>query len=333
MQFFLALFEPLFVYRWRTIAEIVINSLVACATVLSVGFFQQILANIEAGLPYDANYPILWIITAIVTIPGLIRLIFYKNEPRLFVITNQYLTRKYLSKFVIMDNETIALMGTGKLLTVMKGGIDIWTDQLWQLYYHAFPQLIAYVISLILIARIEPWLLVPAGIFTILEIVFIWWTNARTHRYRVLVRQFQDDMMRQWTRVIMEKFPILKYDRTESEIRVTEHLWNRIFETDGHKKGFFLSLLKTGTETILDLAKVAFFVAIGWFGWVHHLSVSEIAITLVLANFLSRYAMRANEYYRGFTSASEKIAKTIEFYEQTPIMAELDSGNEFHYEQ
>jgi ABC-type multidrug transport system fused ATPase/permease subunit len=331
MTFFRSLVEPLIAYRWRLLGELGINSLLACAPVLSVGIFQLILANIEHGVPYPENYPLLAGIAALVTIPGLIRLAFYHNEPLLFVRTNQYLTRKYLSRFVIMDNEEISRMGTGKLLAIMKGGIDIWTDALWQVYYHALPQLVAYFVALALIARIEPWLLLPAGIFTVWEGIFIWWTNNRTHRYRVLVRKFHDDLMRQWTRVIMEKFPILKYDRINSEVLVTERLWNHIFSTDGHKKGFYLSLLKVGTETILDLAKVVFFVAIGYFGWVSKLSVSEIAIVLVLANLLSRYGVRANEYYRGFTSASQKIRQTVEFYDSVPVMAEIDAGEEFVY--
>lgn len=273
MAFFAPLLEPLVAHRWRVAGELVINSLVACGTVLSVALFQRILANIEAGVSYSANYPILAAIAVMVTLPGVIRLVFYRNEPRLFVLTNQYLTRKYLSRFVVMDNEVVSHMGTGKLLSVMKGGIDVWTDQLWQLYYHAVPQAVAYVLSLVLIARIEPWLLLPAAVFTALEMGFIWWTNARTHRYRVLVRKFHDDMMRQWTRVIMEKFPLLKYDRIDHEIATTDRLWENIFVTDGHKKGFYLSLLKVGSETILDLAKVAFFVAIGYFGWISGLSV------------------------------------------------------------
>lgn len=71
--------------------------------------------------------------------------------------------------------------------------------------------------------------------------------------------------------------------------------------------------------------------AIGYFGWVGELGVGDIAIVLVLANLLSRYATRANEYYRAFSSASQKIERTIKFYEDTPVMAGIDSGEEFRY--
>jgi len=229
MGFTKKLFEPLFAHPLDTIYELFINSLVASTGPIVVIFFQQILRNVENGLPYTENYPILGYIALTIFVPGVMRLFTSRHETRLYISANKYLFRKYLERFIYLDNEQVQRYGTGKLIAIIQDGLSAWTDQLWRMYVHAFPQMVAYLISLSLIVYIHIGFLIPAILFTIFEIVFIYVVNKKTHKYRTEKRKWHEGLSRQVTKIIMEKFTILKNGRIESEQKIIDQTWDKIY--------------------------------------------------------------------------------------------------------
>ncbi|MDD3119842.1 MAG: ABC transporter ATP-binding protein [Candidatus Gracilibacteria bacterium] len=321
---------PLGENKKRSYFEMFRKILIVSQLVLCTEFFRRFILQIENYRDFDGSLKYIIAISILTVAIFILELVSYANFTIVWINAYRYLYRKYLKSYIMLDNEEIMKYGTGKFISIIKTGIDEWADSLVDFYDQLLISIFGFSINLILICFIDVRLIAPVIIFSGILVLLIYLVNKKTLYYRNFRRESQDDVVRQVVKIIMEKFTILKNDKIGQEMKVVEKLLND-FEFSSIKTAFYINLMKVGSNNLLILGRIMLVTICGYLGVKNGYSISNIAVIIIVSNFLSDYTIKFADAYRRFSKNFPRITKLIEIFDEIPTIEGYENGNKFEY--
>lgn len=292
--------------------------------------FQKFLQTIEFHRWIDQIIIYGSIIVFIIIIMFIIRLLTHKLDPKNISSFKKYLYRKYLKKYMLLDNQEVYKYGTWKFISIINAWIEHRVDALSIWLFDMIRYIVWFLFNLVFIAYIQPSLIIPVIIFSIF--MFIWmhkvWQKTYPHREEMV--NTEDSISKQVVLMIMEKFTILKNDKIDQEQKKLHSLLEKS-EHHSIKSYFYNSLLYSWSQTIVDLAKVVFIIFIGIQTFYNNGSIADIATVILVSNFLSNYVQNFTYAYRDITTHIVRLFKLVNIFNEIPTIKKYDQWTDFKF--
>ncbi len=245
---------------------------------------------------------------------------------------DQYTYRKYLKKFVRLDQEKTESLGTGRIVSILQKWVDELTLSLMGVIAQSTRIFVVLVFGFFF-TRWIPLKLVLWGI-AIIVIIFgiIVYLNKYTTFYRKQRKENNVNTVGILAKIIMSKFEILQNNSVTQELNKMDMFSNHSWWL-ARKQNFWWAILFQGPKFLLSFIIVSCYYYLGMrvFGNTYNLS-DMIGILTVLALF--EVTLRDSiEYYEGFTESFVHIEKLWNFIDTTPEIEWYDTGKKFEFKR
>ena len=243
-----------------------------------------------------------------------------------------YIIRKYLRKFITLDQWTLESMGTGKIYNIF----DKWTSESTLLLLSFLAQFVRVICTLgfaVILVRWLPWYLVVGGLLIITMIfVVIVYMNKFTTFYRRQRKENNIKIGGAFAKIIMSKFEILQNNRIEEEIDKI----NVINDTSwmiARKQNLWGSFLFQWPKFLLSCIIVGSYYYLGTrVLWGTYALGEMVGLLTVFALF--EITLRDGiEYYENFTKTFIHVEKLWEFVDSTPQIIWYSTGQKFTFKK
>lgn len=276
------------------------------------------------------NFILLWasIIMVIFQVAGFIFRNYYWVEQQF--TWDQYIYRKYIYKFIHLDQWSTESLWTGKTISILQKWIEeIPLSLLGVLSYGTRIATMLlfglFLIKWLPVELIVMGMLIIAGIFG--SIVYF---NKYTNFYRKQRKENNVKMTGVLAKVIMSKFEILQNNSIARELKkintISDYSWLL-----ARKQNLWSSLLFQCPKFLLSTIIVGayYYLWTGVFENTYSLS-DMVGILTVLALF--EVTLRDSiEYYENFTKSFVHIEKLWDFIDNTPAIEWYDAGKKFEF--
>lgn len=132
--------------------------------------------------------------------------------------TDTAIMQKYLSAYVRMSNNKIELIGTWKLVGIIKEGVFVWVEMISDMIESITTLLITFLFSFYMIARFNVYYGIVFLFLSVLFFSIASWANTRLIQYRSQRYEVRNERLRQFVKIIMNKIEILQTWKINSEI-------------------------------------------------------------------------------------------------------------------
>lgn len=321
-------FDPCFAFPWVTFMRLFTTMNTTCFSLYLVYVLKKVVQNLEQG-------NIIWfhqnLVTAmIVMVSFMILWYIFRNY---YWVEQQfkwhpYLVKKYFTKFVRLRQDTIEMLGTGRILSIIDKGIDeTITSILWILSYTT--RLLSTIFFWLILAQWIPWHITTSWIIVIF-IIFssIIYFNKYTSHYRKLRKENNVKITGLFAKIIMSKFEVLQNNGIEREVKKVTDI-SDVSRDLARKQNVWTSLLFQTPKFLLSSIIIGCYY---YFGtkvlWGTYLLSDMIWLLAVLVLFET--TLRDSiEYYENFTKSFIHIDKLWDFMDNSPEIKWYDTGRKF----
>lgn len=323
-------FEPCRAFPFVTLMRIFTTLNTTCFTLLLAYFLREVVHSIEMRDIQKFNFILLWasIIMVVFQVAGFIFRNYYWVEQQF--TWDQYIYRKYIQRFIQLDQGRIESLWTGKIISILQKWIE--EIPVWLLGVLSYGTRIAtillfglFLIKWLPVELIVMGMLIIAGIFG--SIVYF---NKYTNFYRKQRKENNVKMTGVLAKIIMSKFEILQNNSIARELKkintISDYSWLL-----ARKQNLWSSLLFQCPKFLLSTIIVGayYYLWTGVFENTYSLS-DMVGILTVLALF--EVTLRDSiEYYENFTKSFVHIEKLWDFIDNTPAIEWYDTGKKFEF--
>ncbi|MDD2917122.1 MAG: ABC transporter ATP-binding protein [Candidatus Gracilibacteria bacterium] len=319
-------FEPIFRepgYFWRMV---VINTFYSGYTILSILFVREIthileIKNFEILPTYIAGYAIFNVVyfTAV----------YFMRHWGWAETTHHLLKmihRDYMKGFDSLDNTYAENIGTGRLISIVGKGSEVWMD----LLIHSISglvELIIAIIGVIVVLSQTGWTAVMVFfVFFVLVHIGVHFLNNRALEWRKKRVDTMNEYDRQIVKMIMSKFEILQNDRIGREIEVLDRY------TDEAKK--YNLRLNNYLVVMFSMPNFVFFIImIVILTSTLHISLSFASLVsmFMITGVLKETMVKSIDFFKDFTKQAYIIEKMWLLFDDAPKLTGLQEGAPFVY--
>lgn len=226
------------------------------------------------------------------------------------------LQKKYLWKYIHLDNTGVEAFGTGKMSNIIFEGIWNRTNMLGRTIIAIVVEVIAIFYAFTLVAAKTPnlrYFLVFLGLFLVNAIFIFVGLNILT-RTRKKAKEIYMEMSRKQIKILMSKFEILQNDKFESEIKPIEDmsqqlitLWQR-----GNTKKLSWQMW---SSVVLDGMQIGIYLIIGIWVITWQYTFAYLMLLIQLLGIISKYVRNIRSYFKEYYKSITHIDKLIETFE------------------
>lgn len=182
----------------------------AFITVVSVEFMKRIIDNIQQDMIGQVEIYFWWFIWIIIVWLVCRYITKYRWYAELWPAMIHYLTERYLRKYIVLDNNQIENIWTGRLVTIIEQWIMSWIDLMWRIIIGMTKHLSKIFFSLVLIFAID----IRYGIILFLLLIIIISVYVKTQNFANKERRGRKylhvEYMGHMVKMIMSKFEVLQ---------------------------------------------------------------------------------------------------------------------------
>jgi len=211
-------FEPIKYRKKEYSKEIFKAALVASNGVVHILFLEYVIRALEfwnegayiGVLKMYAIYIFLFEITHF-----LIRKWWWMNT---LPYSDSIIMEKYLTKYISMENNNIELIGTWKLVGIIKEWTYIWVEMISDIIDKVSVLIITFFFSIYMIWKFDTWYI---GIFIFLFTLFFaiaFWANSKLIQFRSERYEIRNERLRLFVKIMMSKTEVLQTWRISWEI-------------------------------------------------------------------------------------------------------------------
>jgi len=297
----------------------------------SVWFLEQSINAIENGnVVIFKKYLLIYVLSIIIFHP-ITYLIRYRTW-NFYPETKKFLDKKYIWKFLIMDNNEAEWIGTGRIIAIVEKWLSQWIDLLKITFLDGVKSFFTILFGFVYIGIIIGWQIVFVFIGIVILGTIIHFLNQKAIRYRNKRRDVQHSQMRLFVKIIMSKFEILQSKKKDLEI---ENMWN--FHDEWyifHKKTIdFMNivfslpifLLWILTTIIVWTYGNAVFSSWSWFG--------ELTALLVVLGLIGKILWDMVDFYRRFTKERVHLEKLFDLFDNAKYMDKYEKWKPFIFQK
>ncbi len=242
-------------------------------------------------------------------------------------------TQKYILKdYIHIENNTIESIWTGKLVSILQGGNNTWSDLLFNFIFQV-PRLLVTVIFTFVMLSIAN--MAYGIIFVILYIVFhilASYFNKKAIVFRKKRIAVSEKYTKDFVKVLMSKNEILQSEKIDKEIKnLDKYGEEEIFYNK--KMAYPMYFMYTIPEFWMNILLLfAFF----------YLGTQVLSDSMTIANFvgitgviilMNKTLNESTTAYKDFTKDFPKIQKLWDFFDEAPVIEWYDKWKEFVYKK
>jgi len=301
----------------------------SCWSVLNIYFLTQIV-NILEQQTYElySKYLIIYVISFITY--AVITFLFRKYwwSEVMFFTTNK-IYPWILKKFIKLDNTSVEIMWTWKLVSIIEKWILTRNYMIHSLFLNFFSISVSFVFVNILIAQM--WVVYLLWFYILLVFVFsfAWYHNNKALRNKWKIFNFKNSFTRQLVKIIMSKNEIMWTNKINKEIQTLDHLTKWVLEQNMLRWTSLWCLHEVPKYWINIIRVVTFLVVWIWIiNWNYEISIlvwiisSLTLLDWVMDNWLL--------FYKKFTEDFIAVEKLWEFLDTTQF-TDIEKWNVFSY--
>ena len=325
-------FEPCGAFPFVSFMRVFTTLNTTWFTLLLAYFLREIVHSIEMGDIEKFTRTIIWSSTIMVSfqVLGFILRNYYWVEQQF--TWDPYIYRKYIQKFIQLDQGRVEGLWTGKTMSILQKWIDELTLSLLGVMSYGTRIVTILVFGLFLIKwlplNLILWgMIIIAGIFG--SIVYL---NKHTNFYRRQRKENNIKITGVLAKIIMSKFEILQNNSISRELKkmdiISDYSWSL-----ARKQNLWASLLFQWPKFLLSTIIVGAYYYLGMWVFENTYSLSDMVGILTILALFEVTLRDTIEYYENFTKSFVHIEKLWDFMDNTPIMEGYDEGKIFKFQK
>lgn len=243
---------------------------------------------------------------------------------------NLGLQKKYLWKYIHLDNTWVESFWTGKMNNIIFEGIWNWTDLASITVISILVEFMAIIYAFVLVASKTPnklYFLVFFGLF-LMNAVFIFIGLNVLTRTRKKAKEIYIETSRKQVKILMSKFEILQNNKFESEIKPIEdmtHQLIRLWQRGNTKK----TCWQLWSSFILDGIQISIYLIIGIGVVAWNYTFAYLMLLIQLLGILSKYTWNIRTYFKEYYKGIIHVDKLLETFDAIPIHREKTDAKIF----
>lgn len=325
-------FEPCGAFPFVSFMRVFTTLNTTWFTLLLAYFLREIVQSIEVGDMEKFTQTIIWSSAIMVTfqILGFVFRNYYWVEQQF--TWDPYVYRKYIQKFIQLDQGKVEALWTGKTMSILQKWIDELTLSLLGVMSYGTRIITILLFGLFLIKWLPLnlifWgMIIVGGIFG--TIVYF---NKHTNFYRRQRKENNIKITGVLAKIIMSKFEILQNNSVTKEIKkmdlISDYSWSL-----ARKQNLWASLLFQWPKFLLSTIIVGAYYYLGTWVFENTYSLSDMVGILTILALFEVTLRDTIEYYENFTKSFVHIEKLWDFIDNTPSIVWYDSGKQFKFSQ
>ncbi len=238
--------------------------------------------------------------------------------------------KKYLDKYVVLDNNKIETIGTGKMIGIVQGWVGKWLELLGSSIEQWFFLLTSFLFTIYMIAKVDVfYTFVFVFLFVIFFIISAFF-NSRMIPLRKKRYEYRNSRLKYVVKILMNKQEIMQSAKIDKE---NEEIYNYSKKLSQLNKDMSTDrqFLKRTSQLWMSLILLWTF----WFLWNKVLNWEmELNIVVWLTGILiimQRSISEAISFYVRVTKDFVDIEKLWDFFDNTPKMKWYDTWKDFEY--
>lgn len=321
-------FEPIFLEKYITIKSIILYSLWWTTIVVHIFFIQKIIFFLESdNIEFFQRMIFIYI-----------GLIFFYEISDYFMRkwgwvenVNAYrkrIDKKYVGKFLNMENTEIEKYWTWKLVSIITKWSDVWSLQLNQFLMEFFKIIFIFIYAIYIVFQLGVWY----GVTFIIVYLIIFILSAYFNSQSLIFRRKRvwewNNYTKSFVRILMNKIEIFSSWKWSYEINKLKKHANALTEINQRMSTSVFFCYRVWESSIIWLKILVIFIVGMWvFNWEYGLSFF-VWIFAVFA-FLETWIVNATWFFRAFTKEFTTVENMWNFFDTTPQIIGYEEGNIF----
>lgn len=298
-------------------------------SVFTVQIGARIIWAIEKwNIPSIKYYVGLLAITFILTY--ILRWVSEMSSEPVWKLIHLWLQKKYLGKYIHLDNTWIESFWTGKMNNIIFEGIGNWAMILKEPVVDICIEFIAIIYAFVLVANKAPniWYFLGFLWLFLLNALFMFIGLGVLNSTRRKSKEIAVEMSRKQIKILMSKFEILQNNKLNEEMVPIEQYTQQIIKLwqRGNTRKTLRQLWWNG---ILDGMQITIYliIGIGVVNW--NYTFAYLMLLIQLLGILSKYTWNIRSYFKEYYKAMIHVDKLLETFDIIPIHREKPDAKTF----
>ncbi len=321
-------FEPLGDYKFLTFLSCLKFSTWGIHAIASVVIMRSSLKAIEQGNRelFQQNIQLyLFFIVLYFSVWWLLRA---TDWPGLFHSIERWIYQRYIPKLILLDNNYIEGIGTGKMISIIRDGRTVWVDQLSNFLKEITKLCITGGFLFYLVLLVSVWYLVAIVCALILLHILIIYMDTFAHRERRMRTREKWELTRKLVKIVMTKNEILQNQFIDKELM---WLMDSVDVIDGINNRLNRSLffLFNAVRVFAFSLRIWVLVIIGYGVFRGNYTLTDFATIMTMIIVFESFLFDSTEFYKNFTKDFSDIEELWRVIDAGPVMKGYDSGHTF----
>lgn len=299
--------------------------------VVIVELFRRLIHSVERWDGIDAMYDVGWWIVWCVLLVLIVNVATYKIFwYKLVVWVERFLAKKYVTKYIFMDNEEVVKHGVGKIIPLITGWFHDWSEVMFRFILDMIRTIFGFAIFMVYIAWIDPsllWIVIAYAAFSVLWIFFV---NRQVLELRRKRHETYDDATSYIVKMLMEKFTILKNNKIDQEQRRLRKLYD-ISEVWWVKADFWLMLIHSMPEAFISVFKLIVILTMWAAAYAGDNTFADIAVVMMVVGMMHGKIAEFNDNFKMITLRLDRVNRIIDLFDRIPQIKGYEDGPDYVY--
>jgi len=251
------------------------------------------------------------------------------DKARIYMEWN--IIKKYLKKYIHLDNTRVESIGTGKMENIIHDGANHWAELNTELLINASVDVLWIIYALIIIFVSVPiwYFLLIIGLLVI-SFLIMQHGYKKTEEFRTQAAETNQEISRKRIQIIMSKFEILQNKKVDYETTRLYSMYDKIAKL--WERWNLISESWTALWSFLLHLTNALIYLIIWLGVIHgSYTLAEFVLMIGLMSVIQTYIWSLRRYIRQYNKSIIPIRQLWKTFETIPKIQNMDDFPSFVY--
>ena len=324
------LFEPFFDNKKLYLKHIFIYISFLILSLWSIELIRRLIESIENNFWIEVTVKY-WIFTiCLIIFIFWLKIFFATLRSKSLIEIQKYLNKKYLNKYILLDNEKVNNYWTWKFMNIISSWITASSEILYIILFEFWINIIAYILNIAMIAYININLVIPVIIITVLLLFSMNFTTNKTAIFRKGRQKSWEEESAQTTKILMEKFTILKNWQKDNEINKVLKIKDNL-KYNWWQLHFYTKILEEWSKTIIEVWEVILVLIIWYFIYKWSSTFADMWALLFIMAIIKKNIESLNIYYRHILNFWNNFIRLINIFEEIPEIKNYETWKIYEY--
>lgn len=248
--------------------------------------------------------------------------------PILYYKTEKYISDTYVRKMMMIDNNYIEALWSGKLVSIMQNGIKRWNEHLAFLLRDFTRTAVVFVATIYILYSMDN---MYGGVFIICIFIvhaLVVWIDSFARSFRKIRTEKRHEYARKLVQIIMSKIEILQNNQMNTRARELYKIHEDIEEAD-EKVAHSLFFIFNVPRIFLAFARIGILYSIGYKTFTGEFTITDFTLAMTILLMFETFLLDSIEFYKNFTKEFSTIESMWDAIDNWPEIQWYDSWLSF----